>query len=36
VMEFGGAQKQTAWYEAADPHRLIKYDNGTTQFVLAK
>ncbi len=36
VMDFGGAQKQTAWYEVADPHRLIKYDNGTTQFVLAK
>ena len=36
VMDFGGAPKQTAWYEVADPHRLIKYDNGTTQFVLAK
>ncbi len=36
VMDFGGAAKQTAWYEAADPHRLIKYDNGTTQFVLVK
>ena len=36
VMEFGGAQNQTAWYEVASPHRLIKYDNGTTQFVLAK
>ncbi len=36
VMDFGGAQKQTAWYEVADPHRLIKYDNGTTQFVLVK
>lgn len=36
VMEFGGAQKQMAWYEVASPHRLIKYDNGTTQFVLAK
>ncbi len=36
IMEFGGVQKQTAWYEAAEPHRLIKYDNGTTQFVLAK
>ncbi len=36
VMDFGGAAKQTVWYEAADPHRLIKYDNGTTQFVLAK
>ena len=36
VMDFGGAQKQTAWYEVAAPHRLIKYDNGTTQFVLVK
>ncbi|HTP09942.1 MAG TPA: DUF3108 domain-containing protein [Anaerolineae bacterium] len=36
VMEFGGGQQQTAWYEVASPHRLIKYDNGTTQFVLAK
>ncbi len=36
VMNFGGAQQQTAWYEVASPHRLIKYDNGTTQFVLAK
>ncbi len=36
VMEFGGAQKQTAWYEVAAPHRLIQYDNGATQFVLAK
>ncbi len=36
VMGFGGAQQQTAWYETAAPHRLIKYDNGTTQFVLAK
>jgi len=36
MMDFGGAQKQTAWYEVASPHRLIKYDNGTTQFVLAK
>ena len=36
VMGLGGAQKQTAWYEVADPHRLIKYDNGTTQFVQVK
>ncbi len=36
VMSFGGAQQQTVWYEIASPHRLIKYDNGTTQFVLAK
>ncbi len=36
VMSFGGGQPQAAWYEVASPHRLIKYDNGTTQFVLAK
>ncbi len=36
MMDFGGLQKQTAWYEVASPHRLIKYDNGTTQFVLVK
>jgi hypothetical protein len=36
VMEFNGGQPQTAWYEVASPHRLIKYDNGTTQFVLTK
>ena len=36
VMEFSGAPPQTSWYESADPHRLIKYDNGTNQFVLVK
>jgi hypothetical protein len=36
VMEFNGGHPQTAWYEVASPHRLIKYDNGTTQFVLTK
>jgi len=36
AMNFGGVQKQTVWYEVADPHRMIKYDNGTTQFVLVK
>ena len=36
MLDFGGAQQQTMWYEVASPHRLIKYDNGTTQFVLAK
>lgn len=35
-MTFGGAQKQTLWYEVAAPHRLIQYDNGATKFVLAK
>ena len=35
LLDFGGTQ-QTAWYEVADPHRLIKYDNGTTQFVLTQ
>jgi hypothetical protein len=31
-----GTQKQTIWYEAVSPHRLIQYDNGTTKFVLTK
>jgi hypothetical protein len=35
ILGFGGTQ-QTAWYEVATPHHLIKYDNGTTQFVLTK
>jgi hypothetical protein len=34
-MNFGQAT-QYAWYEVDAPHRLVKYDNGTTQMVLSK
>lgn len=34
-LSFAGT-KQTVWYEAAAPHRMIQYDNGTTRFVLTK
>ena len=32
----GGTQKQYIWYGVDQPHYLVKYDNGTTIFLLAE